>query len=175
MSNELDWNFVDKDDAKAEIRAAVEHLLRGPPRVSRALREPYHPSGEIFPSKLNQQHIVPLLTGWSRHPRSRARPIHRRVAQTSAKTFRMSDAFVLSDKKVVRTVEPAGNDPLTLRKRGSLLIVVFRPSNMRTTPFSADSWSARSGFTMRASTRLASSMSRVDVIAWNPTLPIRST
>ena len=28
MSNELDWNFVDKDDAKAEIRAAVEYLLR---------------------------------------------------------------------------------------------------------------------------------------------------
>jgi hypothetical protein len=29
MSDELDWNFVDKDDAKAEIRAAVEYLLRG--------------------------------------------------------------------------------------------------------------------------------------------------
>jgi hypothetical protein len=29
MSNELDWNFADKDDAKAEIRAAVEYLLRG--------------------------------------------------------------------------------------------------------------------------------------------------
>jgi hypothetical protein len=29
MSNELDWNFVDRDDAKAEIRAAVEYLLRG--------------------------------------------------------------------------------------------------------------------------------------------------
>jgi hypothetical protein len=28
MSDELDWNFVDKDDAKAEIRAAVEYLLR---------------------------------------------------------------------------------------------------------------------------------------------------
>jgi hypothetical protein len=28
MSNELDWNFVDEDDAKAEIRAAVEYLLR---------------------------------------------------------------------------------------------------------------------------------------------------
>ena len=28
MSDELDWNFVDKDDAKAEIRAAVEDLLR---------------------------------------------------------------------------------------------------------------------------------------------------
>src|SRR5258707_13579017 len=28
MSDELDWNFVDKDDAKAEIRAAVENLLR---------------------------------------------------------------------------------------------------------------------------------------------------
>jgi hypothetical protein len=29
MPDELDWNFVDKDDAKAEIRAAVEYLLRG--------------------------------------------------------------------------------------------------------------------------------------------------
>jgi hypothetical protein len=29
MSDELDWNFSDKDDAKAEIRAAVEYLLRG--------------------------------------------------------------------------------------------------------------------------------------------------
>jgi hypothetical protein len=29
MSDELDWNFVDKDDAKAEIRAAVDYLLRG--------------------------------------------------------------------------------------------------------------------------------------------------
>jgi hypothetical protein len=28
MSDELDWNFVDKDDAKAEIRAAVEYLLK---------------------------------------------------------------------------------------------------------------------------------------------------
>ena len=28
MSDELDRNFVDKDDAKAEIRAAVEDLLR---------------------------------------------------------------------------------------------------------------------------------------------------
>ena len=29
MSDEFDWNFVDKDDAKAEIRAAVEYLLSG--------------------------------------------------------------------------------------------------------------------------------------------------
>jgi hypothetical protein len=29
MSDELDWNFVDEDDAKAEIRSAVEYLLRG--------------------------------------------------------------------------------------------------------------------------------------------------
>ena len=29
MSDEFDWNFVDKDDAKAEIRAAVDYLLRG--------------------------------------------------------------------------------------------------------------------------------------------------
>jgi hypothetical protein len=28
MSDELDWNFVDRDDAKAEIRAAVWYLLR---------------------------------------------------------------------------------------------------------------------------------------------------
>ena len=29
MSDELDWNFIDNDEAKAEIRAAVEYLLRG--------------------------------------------------------------------------------------------------------------------------------------------------
>jgi len=29
MSDELDWNFVDKEDAKAELRSAVEYLLRG--------------------------------------------------------------------------------------------------------------------------------------------------
>ena len=29
MSDELEWNFADNDDAKAEIRAAVEYLLRG--------------------------------------------------------------------------------------------------------------------------------------------------
>jgi hypothetical protein len=28
MSDELDWNFSDKDDAKTEIRAAVKYLLR---------------------------------------------------------------------------------------------------------------------------------------------------
>jgi hypothetical protein len=28
MSDELNWNFADRDDAKAEIRAAVEYLLR---------------------------------------------------------------------------------------------------------------------------------------------------
>ena len=26
---EVDWNFSDHDDAKAEIRAAVQYLLRG--------------------------------------------------------------------------------------------------------------------------------------------------
>ena len=26
---EVDWNFSDHDDAKAEIRAAVDYLLRG--------------------------------------------------------------------------------------------------------------------------------------------------
>ncbi len=38
MSDELDWNFVDRDDAKAEIRAAVEYLLsyRRRPRGYRA-------------------------------------------------------------------------------------------------------------------------------------------
>ena len=36
MSDELDWNFVDKDDAKAEIRAAVEYLLRGTTGGARA-------------------------------------------------------------------------------------------------------------------------------------------
>jgi hypothetical protein len=29
MFDELDWNFLDHDDAKAEIRAAVDYLLRG--------------------------------------------------------------------------------------------------------------------------------------------------
>ena len=29
MSDEFDWNFVNEEDAKAEIRAAVEYLLRG--------------------------------------------------------------------------------------------------------------------------------------------------
>jgi hypothetical protein len=29
MSDDLDWNFAGRDDAKAEIRAAVEYLLRG--------------------------------------------------------------------------------------------------------------------------------------------------
>jgi hypothetical protein len=35
MPDELDWNFVDKDDAKAEIRAAVEYLLRDAPGGAR--------------------------------------------------------------------------------------------------------------------------------------------
>ena len=41
MSDELDWNFVDKDDAKAEIRAAVGYLLRDATGSARAdvLRE----------------------------------------------------------------------------------------------------------------------------------------
>jgi hypothetical protein len=29
MSDEFGWNFVDEDDAKAVIRAAVVYLLRG--------------------------------------------------------------------------------------------------------------------------------------------------
>jgi hypothetical protein len=29
MSDELDWNFSDNNEAKTEIRAAVEYLLRG--------------------------------------------------------------------------------------------------------------------------------------------------
>jgi hypothetical protein len=29
MSDQDDWEFVDPDDARAEIRAAVEYLLRG--------------------------------------------------------------------------------------------------------------------------------------------------
>jgi hypothetical protein len=36
MSDELDWNFVNEDDAKAEIRAAVEYLLRGSTGSARA-------------------------------------------------------------------------------------------------------------------------------------------
>ena len=29
MSDELDWNFADEDEARTEIRAAVQYLLRG--------------------------------------------------------------------------------------------------------------------------------------------------
>jgi hypothetical protein len=29
MSDEVDWNFVNEAEAKAELRAAVEYLLRG--------------------------------------------------------------------------------------------------------------------------------------------------
>jgi hypothetical protein len=29
MSDERDWNFVNADEAKTEIRAAVDYLLRG--------------------------------------------------------------------------------------------------------------------------------------------------
>jgi hypothetical protein len=36
MSDEIDWNFGDKDEAKAEIRAAVEYLLRGAAGSARA-------------------------------------------------------------------------------------------------------------------------------------------
>ncbi len=28
MSDEMDWNFADEDEAKTEIRAAVQYLLR---------------------------------------------------------------------------------------------------------------------------------------------------
>lgn len=35
MSDDLDWNFVDRDDAKADIRAAVEYLLRDATGVAR--------------------------------------------------------------------------------------------------------------------------------------------
>jgi hypothetical protein len=36
MSDDLDWNFAGRDDAKAEIRAAVEYLLRGATGSARA-------------------------------------------------------------------------------------------------------------------------------------------
>ena len=29
MSDELEWNFADEDEARTEIRAAVQYLLRG--------------------------------------------------------------------------------------------------------------------------------------------------
>jgi len=29
MADEFEWNFADSDEAKTEIRAAVEYLLRG--------------------------------------------------------------------------------------------------------------------------------------------------
>jgi hypothetical protein len=34
MPDELDRNFMNQDDAKAEIRAAVEYLLRGAPAAT---------------------------------------------------------------------------------------------------------------------------------------------
>jgi hypothetical protein len=36
MSDEIDWNFTDGDDAKTEIRAAVEYLLREATGTARA-------------------------------------------------------------------------------------------------------------------------------------------
>jgi hypothetical protein len=36
MSDEMDWNFTDGDDAKAEIRAAVEYLLKDATGSARA-------------------------------------------------------------------------------------------------------------------------------------------
>ena len=36
MSDEADWNFTDGDDAKAEIRAAVEYLLKDATGSARA-------------------------------------------------------------------------------------------------------------------------------------------
>jgi len=36
MSNELEWNFADEDEAKTEIRAAVQYLLRGAKGSARA-------------------------------------------------------------------------------------------------------------------------------------------
>jgi hypothetical protein len=36
MSDEMDWNFANRGDAKAEIRAAVEYLLRNHSGTARA-------------------------------------------------------------------------------------------------------------------------------------------
>ena len=36
MSDDADWDFVNRDDAKAEIRAAVEYLLRNTSGAARA-------------------------------------------------------------------------------------------------------------------------------------------
>jgi hypothetical protein len=36
MSDELDWNFANRDDAEAEIRAAVGYLLRDSSGSARA-------------------------------------------------------------------------------------------------------------------------------------------
>jgi hypothetical protein len=36
MSDDLDWDFANSDDAKAEIRAAVEYLLRNTSGADRA-------------------------------------------------------------------------------------------------------------------------------------------
>jgi hypothetical protein len=36
MSDNADWDFANRDDAKAEIRAAVEYLLRNTSGTARA-------------------------------------------------------------------------------------------------------------------------------------------
>jgi hypothetical protein len=36
MSDDSDWDFANSDDAKAEIRAAVEYLLRDTSNANRA-------------------------------------------------------------------------------------------------------------------------------------------
>ena len=60
MSDERDWNFVNADEAKTEIRAAVEYLLRGATggargdivqeiiAIVRDVRADCHPSGRIL-------------------------------------------------------------------------------------------------------------------------------
>jgi hypothetical protein len=36
MSDKLEWNFADEDEARTEIRAAVQYLLRGATGSARA-------------------------------------------------------------------------------------------------------------------------------------------
>jgi hypothetical protein len=61
MSFDLDWTFVDKDDAKAEIRAAIEYLLRGAAGSTRGdiVRE----INEIVRDVANGEHSDPLDDG----------------------------------------------------------------------------------------------------------------
>jgi hypothetical protein len=52
MSDQDDWEFAGPDDAKAEIRAAVEYLLRGATGGARSLDAALH-LGRSLPKHLS--------------------------------------------------------------------------------------------------------------------------